>query len=139
MAIPCLKAQAKSKIPKMTISTNHRFSRPNPQKPGPFVAPFQRSLPRKTIVQRGRDAEVELSKLNRRFRAVPWRLERMHRLRRWSFLGFFIVVALIGLYFALILWGAWSPLVTLKHLASFPHYDAARAVGLAPSLRGKPG
>jgi hypothetical protein len=30
-------------------------------------------------------------------------------------------------------------MTTLKHIASFPNCDAARAVGLAPSKKGQPG
>ncbi|MBC6445278.1 MAG: excalibur calcium-binding domain-containing protein [Alphaproteobacteria bacterium GM202ARS2] len=33
----------------------------------------------------------------------------------------------------------WSVAVTLKHLAAKPNCDAARAVGLAPAMRGQPG
>ncbi|WP_306262729.1 excalibur calcium-binding domain-containing protein [Pararhizobium sp. IMCC21322] len=33
----------------------------------------------------------------------------------------------------------WPPLTTIKHIASAPNCDAARAVGLAPSFIGQPG
>ena len=33
----------------------------------------------------------------------------------------------------------WPPLVALKHIASFPNCDAARALGLAPANKGEPG
>lgn len=33
----------------------------------------------------------------------------------------------------------WHPLTILKHIAAYPRCSAARAVGLAPALRGQPG
>jgi len=42
-------------------------------------------------------------------------------------------------YLGLTYLSPWSPMVTLRHLAAFPNCNAARAVGLAPAHRGKPG
>lgn len=75
-------------------------------------------------------------------RARMWR-ERWDRLKRavwWPVVGITgaVLVALI----------AWKPLQAVqinsasdavRHLASSPNCDAARAVGLAPARRGQPG
>lgn len=33
----------------------------------------------------------------------------------------------------------WPPIMTLRHIASFPNCNSAHAVGLAPANRGEPG
>jgi hypothetical protein len=52
-----------------------------------------------------------------------------------------IASALIGaaLCWTLLSFISWHPLQVLKHIAAFPSCDAARAVGVAPSYRGRPG
>ena len=45
----------------------------------------------------------------------------------------------VAVYFALAQLSPWPPLVTLKHLASSPNCAAARAMGLAPAIKGQPG
>src|SRR5215212_659917 len=49
--------------------------------------------------------------------------------------------ALIGaaLCWTLLSFIPWHPLEILKHVAAFPNCSAARAVGVAPSYRGRPG
>ncbi|MBR1246138.1 excalibur calcium-binding domain-containing protein [Bradyrhizobium sp. AUGA SZCCT0169] len=52
-----------------------------------------------------------------------------------------ILSALVGaaLCWALLSFFTWHPLLILKHIAAFPNCSAARAVGVAPSYRGRPG
>lgn len=80
--------------------------------------------------------------LHHRFRVV-W--DRHYRARKFrifcrSFLVIVIPLAVIG---GLVLgWSSMSPwplISTLKHLASFPNCDTARALGLAFARKGEPG
>ncbi len=54
--------------------------------------------------------------------------------------GLFAAIA-AGLicYFMLLRFSPWPPLVIIRHMASAPNCDAARASGLAPAKRGEPG
>jgi hypothetical protein len=76
--------------------------------------------------------------LNRRFWAASG---RHHRARKRRI--FFLVVTLLAVIGGLVLgWASMSPwplIPTLKHLASFPNSDTARALGLAPARKGEPG
>ena len=93
-------------------------------------------------VNQGRDPETELRRLQRRFEKVSSRLDRPKRLRRmyqWTGLAVLIAFVTTGLYVALVLWAPWSPVITLRHIASFPNCTAARWVGLAPAMQGEPG
>ena len=83
-----------------------------------------------------------LRHLNHRFRVVWDRHYRARKLRIFyrSFLVIITALAVIG---GLVLgWPSMSPwpfIPTLKHLASFPNCDAARALGLVPARKGEPG
>ena len=79
---------------------------------------------------------------NGRMRAVS------HQLRRVISLGSFYRWALVILPIAAIggfvlgwasMSSPWPLIPTLKHLASFPNCDTARALGVAPARRGEPG
>lgn len=51
-----------------------------------------------------------------------------------------IIGTLLGTFCGSLFWlSPWPPLTTLKHIASAPNCDAARAVGLAPAFIGQPG
>ncbi|MBR1131631.1 excalibur calcium-binding domain-containing protein [Bradyrhizobium iriomotense] len=51
------------------------------------------------------------------------------------------ISALVGatLCWAILCQFTWHPLTLFKHIAAFPDCSAARAVSLAPALRGQPG
>ena len=49
------------------------------------------------------------------------------------------VIGVMGLAAGLLATSPFSPFDTLRHFASFPNCDAARAVGLAPAMKGQPG
>lgn len=90
----------------------------------------------------GREPEKEVRQLRRRFGKVSERYFRsikrrktmvlLRRLMVFPIAGFVISIGLFAL-------SPFSPAETLRHLASFPNCDAARAMGLAPALRGEPG
>lgn len=93
-------------------------------------------------VHHGRDPETGLRHLNRRFKAVSQRLDRPIRLRRldrWASVAALTVIGGCALYWGVVMWSPWPSMMTLKHIASYPNCDAARAVGLAPANRGEPG
>ena len=101
-----------------------------------------KALPKGWSVHRGRDPEEELRNLKRRFKAVSGRFHRAIKLRRLS--RGLKVPALAAAGALALAWGLmslspWPPVMTLKHLASFPACGAARAFGLAPAYRGTPG
>jgi hypothetical protein len=94
------------------------------------------------VRRRGSPEEERLRDLQRRFRAVGARHDRAIKLRRFYRLGTVAMLAAIGgfaLCWGLLSLSPWPPMTTLKHIASFPNCDAARAVGLAPSKKGQPG
>lgn len=73
-----------------------------------------------------------------------FRLKRMKSRVAWTVnqnAGLAITSALIGvaLCWALLSFIPWHPLEVLKHVAASPNCSAARAVGVAPSYRGRPG
>jgi Excalibur calcium-binding domain len=86
--------------------------------------------------------EERLRDIQRRFRAVRARLDRTVKLRRWYRLG--KIAALAAMVSFAVCWvllslSPWPPMLTLRHIASFPNCSAARAVGLAPARKGQPG
>jgi hypothetical protein len=96
--------------------------------------------------QLGLDGETRARGLKRRFRAVSRRHERtagLHRagttLRRFA--SFALVGALAGsaMYLAIWLLSPWPVGVTLRHVVAGLNCGYARAVDLAPALRGAPG
>jgi hypothetical protein len=101
-----------------------------------------RALPRGWLVHEGRDPEREAQRLKRRFQAVSRRQAQAMRLRRLirsARLPVLLAAGAFLLTWALMSWSPWPPLATLRHLAAFPNCQAARTVGLAPSLAGQPG
>lgn len=91
-------------------------------------------------VRSGSGPEQRLRDLQRRFRAVSARHERVSKQRQIILL----VTATAGLAVALaVAWGLssspWPITTTLRHFASVPNCDFARLVGLAPARRGQPG
>ena len=93
-------------------------------------------------VRHGRDPESELRRLNRRFRAVSRGLDRaaaLRRVDRWARVAALIVIGAAALFWALVMSSPWPPGTALRHIASFPTCNAARAVGLAPAKQGEPG
>ena len=100
------------------------------------------ALPKGWRVHHRRDPEVELRRLRRRFERVSRRAERRTRRRRWFRLARLAALAGVagaGAYLAVASVSPWPVDVTLRHLAAAPNCAAARAVDLAPSLRGAPG
>jgi hypothetical protein len=92
------------------------------------------------VRRRGSPEEERLRDLQRRFRAVGARHDRAKK--RFYRLGTVAMLAAIGgfaLCWGLLSLSPWPPMTTLKHIASFPNCDAARALGLTPSKRGQPG
>ena len=92
-------------------------------------------------VLEGPGSEERLRRLKRRFRAVSARDERAIRLRSVYRVSMIAVLAAIGAF--TLCWGLlslspWPPMITLRHIASFPNCDAARAVGLAPAYKDSP-
>jgi hypothetical protein len=101
-----------------------------------------KALPKKWRVHQGRDPEAELHNLKRRFQAVSGRFHRTVRLRRMYRLFKMAGIAAASSFavtWILMSFSPWPPLTTLRHLAAFPHCNAARAVDLAPANRGEPG
>lgn len=93
-----------------------------------------------------RDPEQELIRLRQRFGRISRRFDRsflFRRLRRKaSVVVFSVAVAMIGISVPFILMKTLSPwplLTTVRHIAAVAGCDAARAVGLAPSMKGQPG
>jgi hypothetical protein len=94
----------------------------------------------------GLDADEKADRLRDRFKAVSRRIDRALRLRRlqaglkkraiwiWGLLGI-----LGGSYLAIATASPWPIGATVRHLLTAPNCDAARAVDLAPAIRGMPG
>jgi hypothetical protein len=86
--------------------------------------------------------DKQLRHLNRRFRVV-W--DRHYRAREFRiFFRLVLVITPIAVIGGFLLgWASmsspWPLIPTLKHLASFPNCDAARALELAPAKKGEPG
>lgn len=98
--------------------------------------------PENWTVHEGRDPEAELRSLQRRFRAIRRRYDRMMATRR--FLRSLRLVLMVGVpsflvAFAGFMVSPFDPLTTIRHIAAFPSCAVAREVGLAPSHRGEPG
>jgi Excalibur calcium-binding domain len=101
-----------------------------------------KALPEPWRVHHGRDPEAELLRLKRRFEAISRPLERgtvRRRMARLAGATALIAVGAMVLYFAFTQFSPWSAMLMLRHIASSPNCDAARAVGLAPAIRGQPG
>lgn len=94
----------------------------------------------------GLDADEKADRLRDRFKAVSRRIERAGRLRRFRarlrkhaiWIGVFIGI-LGGGYLGIATASAWPVGLTLRHLLASPHCAMARAVDLAPAVRGSPG
>lgn len=94
----------------------------------------------------GLDADEKADRLRDRFKAVSRRIDRALPLRRlqaglkkraiwiWGLLGI-----LGGSYLAIATASPWPIGATVRHLLAAPNCDAARAVDLAPAIRGMPG
>jgi hypothetical protein len=94
------------------------------------------------VLHNGRDPEAEMFRLKSRSQAVSRRLDRpisFRRLDRWASVAALTVMGAGALYWGLVVLSPWPPMMMLKHIASFPNCDAARAVGLAPARKGEPG
>jgi len=93
-------------------------------------------------IHAGRDRERKAQRLKSRFQKISRRYERSIKLRYYSrqakgtalvaLLSFALTCLVLGL-------SPWTPGMTIKHVAAFPHCTFARAVGLAPAYRGNPG
>ena len=94
-------------------------------------------------------AEVRLERLNKGFRAVSQDIDRSSPKRglRHSTagqIGLSVLIASVVAIGSLVMFTGlvdrdWSFTTKLKHIAAAPNCSAARAVGLAPARRGKPG
>lgn len=95
---------------------------------------------------RNPEPDPEMLALQRRFRAIGERYDRrkriealLRRARRWASTWGLVGLAALNVYLALLYFGPWPPLMTLRHLAAYPNCNSARAVALAPARRGEPG
>ena len=95
--------------------------------------PFRRSDAVGDAKQRRlRDIQQRFAKLRRRHA----RLDALRYLyRRYRIPALLAVGGVI----ALLIFSPWPIVTTLRHFAASPNCDAARAIGLAPALRGEPG
>lgn len=89
------------------------------------------------------EPDEKARRLKQRFEAVSDRYHRAWyvRGRLLTSLRIALVAGLcVGITYAgLMSFGFGSPFLAIRHLASAPNCDAARAVGLAPANRGEPG
>jgi hypothetical protein len=94
----------------------------------------------------GLDPDEQARRLRECFKRVSRRLDRSLRIRRaqgimlrWA--GNVLILGSVvgGGCLAIATSSPWPFSVTLRHLLSAPNCDAARAVGLAPAVRGAPG
>ena len=95
------------------------------------------ALPERWRVYLRRDPDDEARLLKRRFQAVSRGYDRAVRLRRA-----YRTAKVVGVSVCFLEADApqsVATLITLRHVASYPNCDAARAVGLAPAYRGQPG
>jgi len=87
------------------------------------------------------DAAKRLSRLRRGFHTVSRGWDRAIRRRMFYRAAALWLVGAVGAF--AVTWyflnSPWPIVPTLKHLAAFPNCDAARLVGLAPSLEGPAG
>jgi hypothetical protein len=100
------------------------------------------ALPERWRVYQRCDPDERARRLKRRYQAESRRYHRAVKLKRAYRRAKIWALFAIGLgvcFWGLLLLSAWPPLTTLRHVASFPNCDAARAVGLAPAYRGQPG
>jgi hypothetical protein len=89
-----------------------------------------------------RDPDLRLKRIQRRFRAIRNHADRAAKMRLFS--RRFIKPMLFGLLIggAILLafqFSPWPMGTTIRHLLSRTNCDSARAMGLAPALRGEPG
>jgi len=101
-----------------------------------------KALPEEWRVHSHLGPEQRLRRLQRRFRAVSHRFDRAIKLRRSYRLAKRSGLAAIGvvvIFVAVLMLSPFPPIATLKHIAALPNCDAARAIGLAPAIRGAPG
>lgn len=88
------------------------------------------------------DRDAHAAALRARFRKVSQQIEAPARRQRFGLAMARVMLAAgagVAAYLALVLLSPWPPLATLGHLASAPGCHWARAVGLAPAIRGNPG
>jgi hypothetical protein len=99
-------------------------------------------LPERWRIHHDSEVEAERRLLKRRFGAAERRRKLaiiLRRLDRWASVAALGVIGGCALYWAVMILSPWPPLVLLKHIASSPNCNAARAVGLAPAYKGEPG
>jgi hypothetical protein len=78
--------------------------------------------------------DIQVEAISRRYeRAVKLRL------RRSAMAPALTAISAVAFSWGLMSLSPWPSATTLKHIASFPNCDAARAVGLAPAIEGQPG
>jgi hypothetical protein len=92
------------------------------------------------------DPEEQAARLRDRFKRVSRRLDvalRLRRARSMFWRWFAVLCGAVGIaggaYLAITTTSPWPVSVTVRHLMAAPNCDAARAVGLAPAVRGAPG
>jgi hypothetical protein len=93
-----------------------------------------------------RDPERAADELRLKFGRVTsrieWRVRRVRRKRLRRALGIVTVWSVVLGSASLIgtkVFSPWPVAATLQHLAAFPGCAAARAIGVAPARRGRPG
>ncbi len=86
------------------------------------------------------DPDDKVRELKSRFGKISTRYVRSRRRNKKRL---FLIIAFIfslGITVAsLLALSPWSPMITIRHVLSYPGCDASRFVGLAPAIRGTPG
>lgn len=103
---------------------------------------MQQQLPQNWRVIPGRDPERETRRLKSRFQAISRRYQRAIMLRKLyplAKLGGIGAISGFAMYTGIAAFSPFSPVDTLKHLASVPNCAAAQMLGVAPARRGQPG
>jgi hypothetical protein len=87
----------------------------------------------------GMNGEHRGRELKDRFSAISRRYRRAMQARKWMHRGLIGAVVGGGVYFAIWMLSPWSVGTTVRHFAAGVNCKTARAVGLAPAVRGGPG
>lgn len=88
------------------------------------------------------DPDAKARDLKSRFSAVSKRSFSSRKPNSiWHWLKWLVSIfaGMFVFYVGLVSLSPWQPIITMRHLASFPNCDAARSMSLAPPRQGEPG